>query len=218
MPFSSVATAILVVLIGQTSAITETLREEKQRLNDCIQKIETAPEEAYEDALAWLHEGSRPNAHYCAALSLSALGHHEEAAARLEALAQQKGPATLTERAVFLTQAGNAWLSAGLVDEAIQSFSDALKINRNDPDLFKDRAAAHLAAEQPVQALTDLEEALNIRPVDAEAYKLRALAYLQQDSYDSALESIELSRRYDPENIDTLVLRGEIREAKRIGG
>lgn len=217
MPISSIATAILMIIVGQSSAITETLREERVRLNACIDKIETAPEEAYEDALAWLNEGARPNARYCAALSLSALGHHAEAAGRLEALAQRKGAGTLTERAVFLTQAGNAWLSAGYIEESIQSFSDALKINRSDPDLYKDRAAAYLAAERPTHALQDLEGALTIRPVDAEAYRMRALAYLQQDTPDLALESIELSRRYDPKNIDTLVLRGEIREAMRKG-
>lgn len=215
MPFSTVATAIIVIFMGQTSAITETLREEQERLNVCLNTIETSPETAYEDALAWLNEGSRPNAHYCAALSLSALGHHGEAAARLEALAQQKGAGTLRERAVFLTQAGNAWLSAGLADAAIQSFTDALKINRVDPDLLKDRAAAYLAAERPVQALIDLDDALTLRPIDAEAYRMRALAYLQQESYEAALKDIELSRSYDPENIDTLVLRGELREAMR---
>jgi len=217
MPFSAIATAIFTIFVGQTSAITDTLRQERQRLNACVHKTETAPEEAYEDALAWLNEGARPGARYCAALSLSALGHHEEAASRLEALAKQKGSGTLPERAVYLTQAGNAWLSAGLFEESIQSFTDALKINRTDPDLYKDRAAAYLAANRPAQALQDLEEALTIKPVDAEAYRMRALSYLQQDAYNSAFENIELSRRYDPENLDTLLLRGEIREAMRKG-
>ena len=33
----------------------------------------------------------------------------------------------------------------------------------------------------------------------------------------SRCSDIEASMRYDPENIDTLLLRGEIREAKRKG-
>lgn len=217
MPFSVFFAAVFTIIIGQPSAITESLREERARLNACINKIDAAPDEAYEDALAWLNEGGRPAAQYCAALGLSALGHHQEAAIRLETLAKLEGSGTLGERAVYLTQAGNAWLSAGRVEESIQSFTDALKISRSDPELFKDRAAAYLAANRPVQALDDLNEALSLYPVDGEAFKLRALAYFQQDAYDLALQDIEESRRFDPENIDTLLLRGEVREAMRQG-
>jgi len=215
MSISSLAASLIIIFAGQSSALTETLRVEKQRLNDCLNKIEVAPEEAYEDALAWLNEGARPNARYCAALSLSALGHHGEAASRLEALAQQKSSATLSERAVFLTQAGNAWLAAGLTEESILALTNALKINKTDPDLYKDRAAAFLAAERPVQALNDLNEALTFNPVDPEAYRMRALSYLLQNAHDYAMQDIETSMRYDGQNIDTLLLRGEIREAMR---
>ena len=91
MSFSAVTAAFLSVVLGQSSAITDTIRAEQQRLNACIEKTESDPDEAYEDALAWLNEGARPNAQYCAALSLSALGHHAEAAIRLEALSQLEG-------------------------------------------------------------------------------------------------------------------------------
>ena len=215
MSISAVAAAILSILLGQPSAITDTIRAEKERLNACIEKIETHPGEAYEDALAWLNEGARPNARYCAALSLSALGHHAEAASRLEALAKLKGSGTLGERAVFLTQAGNAWLSAGLADESIIAFTNALKLQKTDPELYKDRAAALMAADRNFEATQDLNQALTFNPIDAEAYRMRALSYLLQDAHDLALQDIETSMRYDPSNIDTLLLRGEIREAKR---
>jgi len=215
MSFSAFIAAIFIFVVGQPSALTETLRIEKQRLNDCLQKIETDPAEAYEDALAWLNEGARPNARYCAALSLSALGHHAEAAARLEALAEQKGAGTLNERAVFLTQAGNAWLAGGQADAAILALTNAMKIRKSDPDLFKDRAIAYLAADRSFEATEDLNQALLFSPLDPEAYRLRALSYLQQKAYNSAMQDIENSRRYDPENIETLLLRGEIKEAMR---
>ena len=204
--------------MGQSSAITDTIRAEQQRLNACIEKTDRSdPDEAYEDALAWLNEGARPNAQYCAALSLSALGHHAEAAIRLEALSQLEGSASLGERAVFLTQAGNAWLAGGLADESILAFTNALKLRKTDPEIFKDRAAAYIAADRNFEATQDLNQALTLSPIDAEAYRMRALSYLQQDAYDLALRDIEASMRYDPENIDTLLLRGEIREAKRKG-
>ena len=215
MFISAITAAFISVILGQSSAITDTIRAEKQRLNLCIEKTETNPSDAYEDALAWLNEGGRPSAQYCAALSLSALGYHAEAAVRLEALSEQQGSGTLGERAVFLTQAGNAWLAAGLADESILAFSNALKLRKTDPELYKDRAAALMAAERDFEATLDLNQALTFNPVDAEAYRMRALSYLQQDAHDLALRDIEASMRYDPKNIDTLLLRGEIREAQR---
>lgn len=215
MSVSVAAAALLTIFVGQSSVITDTIHEEKQRLKDCIALIDTAPEEAYEDALAWLNEGARPSARYCAALSLAELGHHAEAAARLESLAEQKASGTLRERAVFLTQAGNAWLAGGLADESIKAFTNALKINKNDPNLYKDRAAAFLTVNRAFEATQDLNEALVFNPTDPEAYRMRSLSYLQQDALDLALRDIETSMRYDGSNIDTLLLRGEIREAMR---
>ena len=215
MTISAIVVAFMGVILAQPSAITDTLRAEKQRLNACIEKTETNPGEAYEDALAWLNEGARPNAQYCAALSLSALGHHAEAAIRLETLSKLEGAGTLGERAVFLTQAGNAWLAAGLANESILAFTNALKLRKTDPELFKDRAAALIAADRSFEATLDLNQALSFNPVDAEAYRMRALSYFQQDAYDLALQDIDSSMRHEPANIDTLLLRGEIREAKR---
>ena len=50
----------------------------------------------------------------------------------------------------------------------------------------------------------------------AEAYVLRAEARLLGGDIDAALEDIEAARTLDPENIDILVLRGRIVEARRL--
>jgi len=212
---SIIAASLFVMLTGQT-AVADTLRDEQVRLNACIQRIESDPVEAYEDGLAWMNEGARPAARYCTALALAALGKNREAAARLEELANLEGSGTLATRAVFLTQAGNAWLAAGLPDEAIVTLTNALKLRRTDPALFKDRAAAFILAKRWRESLEDLNEALVLNPADAEAYRLRALSYLQQDRPDYALADIETSLRYDGENIETLLLRGQVNEAIRI--
>ena len=47
-------------------------------------------------------------------------------------------------------------------------------------------------------------------------YIYRAQARLGQDKFDEALSDIAQARAIDPENIDVLVLRGDIREAKRL--
>jgi len=212
---SIIAASIFIVFTGQT-AVVDTLRDEQARLNACIERTLSEPIEAYEDSLAWLNEGARPAAQYCSALALAALGKNREAAARLETLANLEGSGTLATRAVYLTQAGNAWLAAGLPDEAIVTLTNALKLSRTDPALYKDRAAAFILAERWRESLSDLNEALTLNPADAEAYRLRALAYLQQNQPEYALTDIETSLRYDGENIETLLLRGEVNEAIRL--
>ncbi len=200
---------------AQTAAF-DIAREESTRHAACLARIESEPHEAYEDGLAWLAAGARPLARHCTAMALMALGKTEEAAARLEALAAAPDAGSIETRIVYLGQAGNAWLAAGLPDAAIVTLTNAIKLAPRDPDLRIDRAAAHLLKEQWSLAIADLDLALNVRPSDAEALRLRAEAKLLAEKPGDALEDIRSAMAADPANIDTLVLRGRIREAIRL--
>nr|WP_070958489.1 hypothetical protein [Hyphomonas sp. Mor2] len=198
------------------SASEDIARAEMERLQACIEKIETAPEEAFEDSLAWLSNGNRPKARYCNAVSLLALDRLEEGAARLEALATAPDAIELQDRILYLAQAGNAWLAGNYPDAAIVSLSEALKLEQDDPDIFKDRAAAYLAVERWLEGVDDLNTALELRPNDAEALSLRARAHLATENLPAAKADMEEALSMEPENIDILVLRGDIREAIRL--
>ena len=130
------------ILPVSQSALADIARAEQARLDSCVVKVETAPEEAYEDSLAWLGNGNRPKARYCNAIALLALDRLEEGAARLEALATAPDPIELEDRIKFLAQAGNAWLAGNYPDAAITALSEALRLESDDPAIFKDRAAA----------------------------------------------------------------------------
>lgn len=211
-----VSTILVAVLPISQSASADIARAEQDRLNICIEKTETDPAEAYEDSLVWLANGNRPKARYCNAIALLELGELEESAARLEALANAPDPISLEDRAQYMAQAGNAWLSAGYPDAAIVSFSAALKLRQDDPGLFKDRAAAYLSLERWVEGVDDLNAALELVPADPEALALRARAHLATENLDAAMADMKDARMQEPENIDYLVLRGDIREAIRI--
>lgn len=197
------------------SAIVLNRRDEQIRLNTCIEQIETDAELAYEDSLVWLATGNRPLARYCNAIALIALDELEEGAARLEALANAPDAITLTDRSLYMTQAGNAWLSAGLPEAAETAFDAALNMTQTDADLFKDRAAARLAQENWFGGMDDLASALALVPNDAEALGLRARAKLAVADLSGAEEDLERALDQDAENIELLVLRGDIREARR---
>ncbi|MEL7112173.1 MAG: hypothetical protein AAFZ74_03835 [Pseudomonadota bacterium] len=198
------------------TASADIARAEQERLETCLVKAETAPEEAYEDSLAWLSSGNRPRARYCNAVSLLALDRLEEGAARLEALATAPDAITLKDRTLYLVQAGNAWLSANYPDAAIVALTDALKLEADDPTIYKDRAAAYLAVERWIEGMDDLNKALELSPTDAEALSLRARAHLATDNLRAAKADMEEALVYEPENLQILVLRGEIREAIRL--
>lgn len=209
---------ILVVaraIAGPPSVIEEIAREEKERLKACIEKIEHSPEEAYEDGLAWQGAGSRPQARYCVAMAMLALGYSIEGAHRLEKLSKDRDAGSIDDRVKYLVRAGNAWLVAGIPKNAETVFDSAIKMRSGDKELHKDRASSRLAQRKWRAAEEDLIRALEINPDDSEALMMRARARLGLRSLDSALVDIEKAHLMDQENIDILVLRGDIREAIR---
>lgn len=189
---------------------------EADRLEACVSKIEKAPEEAYEDALAWTFEGNRPGARQCTALALIALGNVEEGATRLERLASAPDAGSMEQRAIYMLQAGNAWMQIGAAEAAAVSFTEALKLAPGEPDLLLDRASAYMLIDDWDKALADLDALLKVLPNDVTALQMRAEAYLNTSKNDLALKDVETALAADPKNIDTLVMRGRVREALRL--
>ena len=212
----SVSAILIALLPISQSASAGIAAEEQERLNTCIHNVDTAPLEAYEDSLAWLGNGNRPKARYCNAIALLALERFEEGAARLEALANAPDPISLEDRALYMAQAGNAWLTANYPEAAIVALSEALELQPTNPDMLKDRAAAYLALARWIEGVDDLNAALEIAPADPEALALRARAHLATENYPAAQADMQDARLQQPENIDLLVLRGDIREAIRL--
>lgn len=212
---SLIAFAAGTVLMMQ-SAGAELAKAEAARLEACVAKIETDPENAYEDGLAWSYEGNRPGARQCTALALIALGNYETGAERLESLATSTDGGSMEQRAIYLSQAGQAWIMAGAPDVAVVSFSDALTMAPGTGDLLLDRASAYILTEEWDKALSDLDLALANSPGFGPAHQLRAEVYLNKKSYDLAMRDVESAMAADPKNIDTLLVRGRVREAIRV--
>ncbi len=198
------------------SAGAELAKAEEARLEACVAKIEVDPENAYEDALAWTFEGNRPGARQCTALALIELGNYETGADRLVALANSTDGGTLEQRAVYLSQAGQAWIMAGAPEQAAVAFTDALKLAPGTVDLLVDRASAYMMTQDWDKALPDLDLALANSPGFGPAHQLRAQVHLNKHSYDLAMRDVEAAMAADPKNIDTLLVRGRVREAIRV--
>ncbi|WP_300380513.1 hypothetical protein [Henriciella sp.] len=212
---SLLAMALAVLPVSQ-SAVAEIERAEQERLNACIELVDEDPEAAYEESLRWLGEGAVPPARHCNALAMIGLENYKEGAARLEELANAPDAGGEADRALYLAQSGNAWLTAGYPDAAVTTLTNALKLAPNDGDVRKDRAAAYLMKDEWQKAISDLDRSLARYPNDVEALQFRARANLNLDRLDAAEADMSKALLLDGENIDTLVLRGDIREAKRL--
>ncbi len=212
----SFAAFALYSLAFSQSAGEKLAAAEQTRLEECVAKIETDPEEAYEDGLAWTYAGNRPGARQCTALALIALDQPEEGATRLQQLANSSDGGTMEQRAIYLTQAGHAWIQADAPDSAVVSFTNALKLLPGTTDVLIDRAAAYLLLDEHKKAIADLDRALANAPGRGDAYQLRAEALLLKGDLDKAMLDVEAAMDADPKNIDTLVLRGRVREAMRV--
>ncbi|MEM7768646.1 MAG: hypothetical protein AAF253_14365 [Pseudomonadota bacterium] len=208
--------AVLLQGAPMTDAGKAIVADETARLEACLATLETDPEAAYEDGLAWLGNGNRPKARHCVALALLELEYFAEAAARLEDLAGAPDAGGLDQRALYHAQAGSAWLLGGFAEPAIVAFDNALKLKPGELGLLLDRGSAHVLAENWLAAIADLDAVLAGRPGDADALTLRARAYLAEARYGEALADVEAAREVVPEAIDLLVLRGDIREAERV--
>ena len=68
------------------------------------------------------------------------------------------------------------------------------------------------------EAIEDLDAALAITPNSVDALQMRARAHLAMDALDKAEADMNRALLLDGRNIDTLVLRGDVIEARRLAG
>ncbi len=213
-------TGLALAVFGQSAGQVFTAQGDRlveaQRLDACILKLDDDPEGAYDDGLKWINEGGRPYARQCTALALVELGQPAEGAARLEDLANAENGGSISQRIIYLTQSGNAWLLAGAPEAALVTLNNAIKLSPTNPLLKADRAAAYMALGQWTEAARDLNIAKRARPNDTSILQLRAETRLNLDNLDGAKADVDAAMAIDHTDIKTLLLRGRVIEAMRV--
>ncbi len=140
----------------------------------CMTLARATPKDGFEKALAWSAQGGGQAARHCAAVALVGLGQYEEAAVRLERLAQEATAATAKLRPDLLAQSGQAWLMAGEYMRAHAVQSAALKLAPDNVELLIDRSITLASAANYWEAVDDLSQALDLAPERADVSILRA--------------------------------------------
>src|SRR5213593_608805 len=74
--------------------------------------------------------------------------------------------------------------------EAVQDFTEALKIKSNDPRIYEQRAAAEMKVYDYDKALADYSEASKLKPNEVRYYNYRAYIYeTKEDTQNSMAET-----------------------------
>ncbi len=192
---------------------------EQVRFSACLDRVERDADDALEEAQTWRMQGGGWPARHCEALSLIALGEMEVGAAILDDLAIIPRPGnSQATRLAQLVAAGEAWSRAGRSEEAVASYSTGLTLAPENPHLLIARAKANLDLGDWQALNRDAEILVDTAPYLAESWSMRAQARLEGGDREAALADIEEARMRAPEDIDILVLRGRILEARRLAG
>ena len=206
--FAVIAAAMQLVVSGGAA----------ERHADCLALISQDAETAYEEALAWRHQGGGWPAEHCVSLALMALDHPGPGAARLRAAAEGAHSATDMSRAIMFGQAGDGFLAASEYQSAFDAFVRGLAFAPDDSGLRRGAAQSALAlgdmeAAEAAASLA-LEISANVEE-QVEALRVRATARLERGALDGAAADVAAARMLAPEDIELLLLRGRINEARR---
>lgn len=212
LSLSAALVCSFLVLDAQAADLTAAF---DQKHKQCLERIAQDPDLAFEEAMIWRSDGGGRRARHCEAMALFGLDHIEEAAFRLDTLAQSPMGGNAALRVGYFVEAADFWLLAGNAEKAYESASAGLKLRRDDVDLRIARARAFAVLDRYADAEIDLTNALLFQPAHADAYRYRADARWKLGNLDGAKADVEASLRADTTRVETALLRGKINEAIR---
>jgi tetratricopeptide (TPR) repeat protein len=176
---------------------------------NCLRLAREVPNIAIQQADAWRGKGGGAPAVHCQATALITLKQYEDAALKLESLADQVDRPDL--RGGALGQAAQAWRNAGKRERADQLLNKAIELRPNDTELLIDRAVVAASDKRLPDAIADLNRAITIAPKRDDALVLRASAKRALNDLAGARADADAAVAANPRNGEALLERGIIR-------
>ena len=139
------------------------------------------------------------------------LGKYDQAAMRLEALAEALGPGGKVQPAAVWAQAANVWLLGGYPDQALAAIDRGLSLEPERAPLLVDRARVLGELGRPAEALADLDRALALDANDDDAHAFRASALRQLGRLEEALTAADAALKLNADNPSARLERGMVR-------
>ena len=95
----------------------------------------------------------------------------------------------------------------GRFDAAVDGYSHAIKLNKNNIDYYKMRANAEMGANQTKRAVADWTKVLSVMPQDSSTYIARAKSYDVLKDYSKEKKDLDKFLFFQPSSASGLLLR-----------
>ncbi|ESO93816.1 hypothetical protein LOTGIDRAFT_64759, partial [Lottia gigantea] len=97
-------------------------------------------------------------------------------------------------------------LSSGNYEEAIKSFTEAIKLNPHSALMYAKRASAYLKSKKPRKAIHDCDRAIEINPDSAAPYKWRGKANRLLGKWEEAYHDLTTACKLDYDDDANMML------------
>lgn len=109
---------------------------------------------------------------------------------------------------------GMEHLEKGNYRDAIEDFTQAIKLRPDIAAGYRFRAMAHAELGNVPRAIADLDQAIRLKPDDLQALLNRGTFFLRQKQYEDALADCNKALSFDDARADLIALRGRVNEAR----
>jgi stress-induced-phosphoprotein 1 len=110
---------------------------------------------------------------------------------------------------------GNAALSAGNAQEAVECYTKAIELNPNDHVFFSNRSAAYLSMDDAEHALEDAEACIKVKGDWAKGYSRKGAALHALREYDDAIAAYQEGLTIEANNAACLNGIEEVKKARQ---
>jgi len=227
----SISVTAAALFCGLAAPVSAQSGAEEKRYSDCMDLAKQTPDKAINKALVWQNEHGGIPARHCEATGLFHLKEYKEAAARLEAIAEdmrigkdmpvrhrKRMVATGPMLADMYGQAAIAWLLADEVVNAESAIDAALSLVINgspqEAELLVDRARIAAVDEDFDLALSDLEKVQALDPGRKDILVLVAAAARGTGDYGKAEQAINEFLELFPKRPDGHLEHGNLYDAR----
>ena len=211
------AAGVLCLAATAPAAAQSAAGAEQARYESCLALVDRDANEAFEQAQTWRMQGGGWPAGHCEARSLVALGDEINGARQIERIANSLDGPDDTGRPIMLAEAGRAWLDAGRPDDAKRAFEAGLVADHQRVELWSGLAQAEHERRDWDGLADAAAELIALAPERSDGWRMRGRARFERGDINGAAADMEQARLRDPGDIQALLLRGDINEARRVG-